>query len=244
MVVGSKAFTESVILGEMMTGLLESAGIPATHRRELGGTRVLWNGLQSGDIDAYVEYTGTILIEILREDPAADDARLEALLAGQGIGIAARLGFNNSYVLGMREAQARELGIARISDLRGHPELKLGLSNEFVSREDGWPGLRAAYDLPQPEPRGLQHDLAYRGLETGSIDVIDLYSTDPEIEYYDLRRLEDDRGYFPRYDAVVLYRKGLRSDAVAALGRLEGYARRGLDVPAQCCGEDRGAACA
>ncbi len=125
----------------------------------------------------------------------------------------------------MREAQARELGIARISDLRAHPELKLGLSNEFVSREDGWPGLRAAYDLPQPEPRGLQHDLAYRGLETGAVDVIDLYSTDPEIEYYDLRRLEDDRGYFPRYDAVVLYRKGLRSDAVAALARLEGVAR-------------------
>jgi osmoprotectant transport system permease protein len=221
-VIGSKAFTESVILGEIMTGLLQSEGIPATHRRELGGTRVLWNGLQNGDIDAYVEYTGTILLEILREDPAADDARLEMLLAEHGVAIAARLGFNNTYVLGMREAQAEALGIRRISDLRAHPDLRFGLSNEFVSRADGWPGLRAAYELPHPEPRGMQHDLAYRGLAARSVDVIDLYSTDAEIEYYQLRRLEDDRGYFPRYDAVILHRQGLRSAAVEALARLEG----------------------
>ncbi len=84
-VIGSKAFTESVILGEMMTELLESEGIPAEHWRELGGTRVLWNGLQAGDIDAYVEYTGTVLLEILREDPTTDDSRLEALLAERGV---------------------------------------------------------------------------------------------------------------------------------------------------------------
>src|SRR4029450_6034001 len=122
----------------------------------------------------------------------------------------------------MREADARTLGIRRISDLRAHPELKFGLSNEFVSRADGWPGLRAAYGLPQSAPRGVQHDPADRGVESGAVDVIDLYSTDPEIEYYDLRRLEDDRNYFPRYDAVIVYRRGLRADAVAALKRLEG----------------------
>ncbi len=220
-VIGSKAFTESVILGDMMTEMLEIEGIAATHRRELGGTRVLWNGLQTGDVDAYVEYTGTLLLEILRASPATDAADLEALLAGQGVAIAARLGFNNSYVLGMRESRAQALGIARISDLRSHPELKFGLSNEFVSRADGWPGLRAAYGLPQSEPRGLQHDLAYRAIGSGAVDVIDLYSTDPEIEYYDLRRLEDDRHYFPRYDALIVHRRGLRADAVAALGRLE-----------------------
>jgi hypothetical protein len=103
-----------------------------------------------------------------------------------------------------------------------HPDLRFGLSNEFVSRADGWPGLRAAYELPHPEPRGMQHDLAYRGLAASSVDVIDLYSTDPEIEYYHLRRLEDDRGYFPRYEAVILYRQGLRSAAVEVLARLEG----------------------
>ena len=221
-VVGSKVFTESVILGEMMTALLESEGVPATHRRELGGTRVLWNGLQAGDVDVYAEYTGTILREILADEPAADESRLETLLAEHGVGVAARLGFNNTYVLGMREADARARGIARISDLRAHPELRFGLSSEFVARADGWPGLRAAYRLPQPDPRGMQHDLAYRGLANKSIDVIDLYSTDAEIEYYDLQRLEDDLGFFPRYDAVVLYRLGLRADAVAVLRRLEG----------------------
>jgi osmoprotectant transport system permease protein len=221
-VIGSKAFTESVILGEMMTEMLEIEAIAVTHRRELGGTRVLWNGLQTGDVDAYVEYTGTLLLEILRASPATDATRLEALLAEQGVAIAARLGFNNSYVLGMRESRAQALGITRISDLRSHPELRFGLSNEFVSRADGWPGLRLAYGLPQSEPRGLQHELAYRAIESSAVDVIDLYSTDPEIEYYDLRRLEDDRNYFPRYDAVIVYRRGLRADAVAALKRLEG----------------------
>jgi osmoprotectant transport system permease protein len=221
-VIGSKTFTESVLLGEIMTGLLQSDGIPATHRRELGGTRVLWNGLQTGDIDAYVEYTGTLLLEILRDDSAADEARLETLLAKEGVAIAARLGFNNTYILGMREAQGRELGISRISDLRAHPDLRFGLSNEFVSRADGWPGLRAAYELPQRAPRGMEHDLAYRGLAAGSIDVIDLYSTDAEIDYYHLRRLKDDRGYFPRYEAVILYRQGLRAAAVSALARLDG----------------------
>jgi osmoprotectant transport system permease protein len=221
-VIGSKTFTESVILGEMLTEMCEIEGIAATHRSELGGTRVLWNGLKAGEIDAYVEYSGTLLLEILRASPAIDASRLEALLAEQGVAIAARLGFNNTYVLGMRESQARSLGIRRITDLRRHPELRFGLSNEFISRADGWPGLRAAYGLPQPEPRGMDHDLAYRGIASGAVDVIDLYSTDPEIEYYDLRRLEDDRNYFPRYDALIVYRRGLRADAVAALARLEG----------------------
>src|SRR4029453_7768305 len=84
------------------------------------------------------------------------------------------------------------------------------------------PGLKARARLPQPDPRGLQHELAYRGIANGYVDVIDLYSTDPEIEYYHLRRLEDDLGYFPRYDAVILYRRGLRGDAVDALRKLTG----------------------
>jgi osmoprotectant transport system permease protein len=221
-VVGSKVFTESVVLGDIMTALLESDDIPATHRRELGSTRVLWNGLHAGDIDAYVEYTGTVLREILADVPGADESQLDTLLAQRGVGIAARLGFNNTYVLGMREADARALGIRKISDLRAHPELELGFSSEFLGREDGWPGLRAAYGLPQPDPRGMQHDLVYRGIANESLDVVDLYSTDAEIEFYRLRRLDDDLGFFPRYDAVILYRKGLREDAIEALGRLDG----------------------
>jgi osmoprotectant transport system permease protein len=220
-VVSSKAFTESVILGEIMAGLLESEGIRAIHRRELGGTRVLWNALLAAEIDVYADYTGTLLREVLAEEPGLTEASLEAALERRGVGIAARLGFNNGYVLGMRAAEAERLGITRISDLRAHPGLRLGVSSEFVERADGWPGLRAHYGLPHA-PHGLHHDLAYRGIGEGHLDVIDLYSTDAEIAYYRLRRLEDDQGYFPRYDAVILYRKGIPGDVVETLARLHG----------------------
>lgn len=219
-VVASKAFTESVILGEIITGLLRSQGFAARHRRELGGTRVVWNALRAGEVDVYTDYTGTLLREVLAGKPGIDASRLEAVLAHQGVGIASRLGFDDSYVLGMTEAQAARLGIRRISDLRRHPELRIGLSSEFLERGDGWQGLRAAYGLPQT-PRGLQQELVYRGLAGGWLDVIELYSTDAEIEYYRLRRLDDDLGYFPRYDAVILHRLDLRAPAVAALRRLD-----------------------
>lgn len=222
LVVASKAFTESVILGEIITGMLKAHGLSAHHRRELGGTRVLWNGLQKGELDIYPEYTGTLLREILADEPTASADTLAALLERRGVGIAAALGFNNSYVLGMRADEARALGIERISDLIAHPGLRFGLSSEFMSRADGWPGLRAAYRLPQEDVRAMHHDLAYRGIESGAIDVVDLYSTDAEIQYYGLTGLVDDRRFFPRYDAVVLYRLELSPDALAVLRQLEG----------------------
>ena len=225
-VVASKVFTESVVLGEILTATLRSSGVPAVHRRELGGTRVVWNALERGDVDAYVEYTGTLLKEVLAGDAdvgaGADPQALAAVLAKHGIGIAANLGFNNTYVLGMRADRARSLGIHRLSDLRAHRELRYGLSNEFLSRADGWPGLQAAYGLAATASRGLQHELAYRAIESGDVDVIDLYSTDAQIAQYGLVPLEDDRRWFPRYDAVIVYRLGLRPDAVTALHRLDG----------------------
>ncbi len=136
----------------------------------------------------------------------------------------APLGFNNTYALGMRTKRARALGIHAISDLRAHPDLHLGFSNEFMQRADGWPGLRAAYRLPQPA-NGLDHDLAYRGLAAGSLDITDLYRTDAEIPYYQLTVLDDDQQYFPAYDAVFLYRLDLRQRAprlVEALDTLAG----------------------
>src|SRR3954470_9462525 len=107
----------------------------------------------------------------------------------------------------MREDQAQKLGVRSISDLAKHPAVKLGLSQEFLGREDGWPGLKAAYKLPQATPQGLDHGLAYEAIAAGKIDVMDVYSTDAKIERYRLRVLEDDRSYFPRYDAVLLYRR-------------------------------------
>jgi len=224
-VVGSKAFTESVILAEIATQALRGNGVNARHRAQLGGTRVLWNALLSGEIDAYPEYTGTLRHELLAGSDVNTLSSLRATLAAHGLRMSAPLGFNNTYALGMRRELAQQLEIRSISDLVAHPTLRLGFSNEFMDRADGWPGLKARYALPQRNVRGLDHDLAYRGIESGALQVIDLYSTDAEIEYYDLYVLKDDRSYFPDYRAVVLYRADLKQrapQAVAALDRLEG----------------------
>jgi osmoprotectant transport system permease protein len=189
--------------------LLDHSGTPTEHRDQLGGTRVLWNALLQDEIQLYPEYTGTIRYEILQNPDLGSFADLANKLRESDIGISAPLGFNNTYALGMLPVKAQELDIKRISDLRLHPGLKFGLTNEFVDRADGWPSLQAAYRLPQTNIRGLDHDLAYRGLAAGSIDVMDLYSTDAEIAYYGLNVLIDDAGHFPEYQAVVLYRLDL-----------------------------------
>lgn len=223
--VGSKMFTEGVIAGELATQLIRGVGLPVLHRRELGGTRVLWSALLRGDIDVYPEYTGTINQEILADRNLPDTAAMRRALADKGVLMSHPLGFNNTYALGMKEGRAETLGIRTISDLARHPGLQFGFSNEFLDRQDGWPGLRSKYALPQTGVRGLDHDLAYRGMESGAIDITDLYSTDAEIAYYDLRVLEDDRGYFPQYQAIWLYRAELpesHPEAVAALRQLEG----------------------
>jgi osmoprotectant transport system permease protein len=205
-VVGSKQFTESVILAEIATQLLQDAGLTVTHRREMGGTSILWAALRTGEIDVYPEYTGTITQEILATSRIMNDAALEKALGDAGVRMIGPLGFSNTYVLGMLEARADALGIRALSDLVAHPELVFGLSTEFMERRDGWRGLRQHYRLPHTRVRGIQHDLAYRGLARGALDVIDLYSTDAEIEYYRIRPLSDDRSYFPDYRAVLLCR--------------------------------------
>ena len=219
-VLASKKFTESVVLGEVLTGLARDAGVEALHRRELGGTRVVWNALIAGDVDAYVEYTGTLEAEILAgRASGADEVARE--LAEAGIRQTRSLGFNNTYVLGMRRDRAQELGVSKISELADRKGLRFGLTSEFMDRADGWPGLRDRYGLDPRDVRGLDHDVAYRSLAAGSIDVLDLYATDAEIELYDLARLEDDREYFPRYEAVILYRADLEQRAPKVLASFE-----------------------
>jgi osmoprotectant transport system permease protein len=224
--IGSKQFTESVILGEIARLGARDAGIDAMHRRELGGTAILWKALQQGDIDAYPEYTGTLTQELLKGVPAnADIATLRAKLKPLGIGITDSLGFDNTYAIGMRADEAARLDIKRISDLRGRPNLRFGFSNEFMERGDGWPGLQRAYALPQTRVSGMDHALSYRAVASGAVDATDLYSTDAEIPYYHLRTLVDDRHYFPRYEAVYLYRLSLTQSSptfVAVLQKLAG----------------------
>ena len=218
--VGSKKFTENVILGEIITQLITSQDQKVDYIKELGGTRILWNALLNGEIDIYPDYTGTIIKEIL-VNKNANKNNLKDKLAELNIGMIGPLCFNNTYAIGMKKELAEKLGIEEISNLKNHPSLTLGFTNEFMDRTDGWRGLQRTYQLPQTNVTGLDHDLAYKGLASGSIDVIDLYSTDAEIEYYNLKVLKDDLHYFPDYKSVILYRKELEKTHPGIIKRLQ-----------------------
>ena len=224
--IGSKRFTESYILGEIVRQTAQAAGeTTAVHDQGLGNTAIVLNALTSGSIDVYAEYTGTIAKEILKLDSVPSLAELNTRLAPMKLAVGVPLGFNDTYALAMRGDDARAKGITKLSDLKAHPELRLGLTQEFIGRADGWPGLKRAYDLPFDTPRGLDHGIAYEALAGGQVDVIDIYSTDAKIGKYGLTVLADDRGYFPRYDAVLLYRADLPTRfprTWAALQRLAG----------------------
>ena len=229
--IGSKRFTESYILGEILVQSAQRAGVQATHKPGMGNTAILVQALANGAIDAYPEYSGTIAREILKSEENLDRAALNARLAPLGFAASVPLGFSNSYAMGVRQALAEERGIRRISDLARHPELRLGLSHEFLGRRDGWPGLKEAYSFSQQSPRGLDHGLAYDALAAGEVDAIDLYSTDAKIARFAIVVLEDNRAYFPRYDALLLHRADTRSrhpKAWAAIAKLEGR----IDAPA------------
>jgi osmoprotectant transport system permease protein len=198
--IGSKRFTESYILGELLAQV--SGG---EHRPGMGNTAILYEALRSGAVDVYPEYTGTIAREILKVEQDLDLADLNRRLEPLGLAVSVPLGFDNSYALGMHDEKASESGIEAISQLQARPRLRVGLSHEFLGRRDGWPGLREAYGLPQ-QPRGLDHGLAYEALAAGEVDVIDVYSTDAKIARYGIRVLRDDRRFFPSYAAVLLHR--------------------------------------
>jgi osmoprotectant transport system permease protein len=223
--IGSKAFPESWILGDAVTELVRSSGADAEHRKNLGGTEIAYQALATGSIDAYPEYTGTISEVILKTERRLSDDEVQARLRERGLAMTAPLGFNDGYALAAARAAAQREALHKISDLGRHPDLRLGFTHEFLGRPDGYPGLSRRYGLAMRDVRGLQHELAYEALASGQIDVMDIYTTDPQIERLPLMLLEDDLGFFPRYDAVVLYRLDLESrapGALVALRRLEG----------------------
>jgi osmoprotectant transport system substrate-binding protein/osmoprotectant transport system permease protein len=221
-VIGSKKFTESYVLGEIAKRTLNDAGIPAEHRQGMGGTIILWQALRGGQVDAYPEYTGTIAEQVLKTDRELSPDEIREALTKFDVGMTKSLGFNNTYALVMRRSEAERLDLRTISDLRNHPELKIGLTHEFLDRQDGWQPLRARYGLPQQNVTGIDHALGYAALNNGSIDVKDAYSTDAKIAEYDLVALEDDLQFFPRYDAVFLYRVSLPESTITVLRKLEG----------------------
>ena len=242
-VVGSKRFTESYILGELVRQTLEQGGVKADHKQGLGNTGILEHALASGAVDVYPEYTGTIVGELLKLDLAKDGnptlAQLNEWLAPRGLKAAVPLGFNNTYALAMRGSEAQRLGIQTLSDLAKLPPgaLRLGLSHEFQARADGWPALQRAYGMAlQPGP-ALDHGLAYDAIKAAQVDVIDIYSTDAKVGRYALRVLVDDRKFFPRYDAVLLMRAAVDAAPLQPLaGRIDEAAMIALNAQVELDG--------
>jgi osmoprotectant transport system permease protein len=213
-VIGSKNFTESRILGEMLALLvLNHTDLEVEHRSGLGGTLVCFAALLSGQIDVYPEYTGTGWSIVLKEEGLISD-RLKAFLHVEtryrelyDIEWLRPLGLNNTYALALREDKAEALGVETISDLAARArDLKAGFSIEFMNREDGWPGLQPFYGLELGDVRALEHGLAYEAIADGAIDLVDAYSTDGKLLRYPLRVLADDRGFFPPYNAAPIVR--------------------------------------
>ncbi|MEH6609154.1 MAG: glycine betaine ABC transporter substrate-binding protein [Halioglobus sp.] len=217
--IASKTFSESYVLAEIATQLLQGNGITAEHKLGLGGTMIAFEALRTGAIDVYPEYTGTLIQAVLGK-PNLSRSGLDAELAAMGLTLGVNLGFNNSYALVLDTKTAATRGISRISDLASHDDLQIGFSLEFLNRGDGWPELQKVYRLPQ-RPVGIEHALAYPAIANGQLDITDAYTTDGELDVYDLTILADDQGYFPRYEAGLLLRDDLPPKVVELLLQLE-----------------------
>lgn len=248
LVVGAKRFTESAILAEVMAQLVErQLGLEVDRRFNLAGTDICFGALAHGAIDLYVEYSGTALRSILgdRRELAAAPALVvvrAALERRFGVAALAPIGFDNTYALAMRRDRAFELGITRLSDLAQRP-LRFGFSPEFVGRADGLPGLRRTYALQVAQLVELDHDLGYRALKEGAIDVLDVYATDAKLSGDQLLVLVDDQHFFPPYEAVPLVRRdalqrfpGLESTLSLIAGRIDADTMRQLNAEVEGLG--------
>jgi glycine betaine/choline ABC-type transport system substrate-binding protein len=242
-VVASKNFTEQVILGEIVAALLESRGVAVDRRLNLGGTQLCHDAVRRGDCDVYVEYSGTALVDILKR-PARSDRRrvtedVRAAYAGLGLEVGEPLGFNNTFALVTTREKARALALERLSDIARHAAtLRVGLFGEFLERPDGLPGLSRAYGFTLgTAPREMDLGLLYPALLADRVDLVVGSATDGLIAAHDLVVLEDDRGYFPPYDALpVMNRASTRihpelAPALAALAsRIDERAMRRMNL--------------
>ncbi|HEX8695305.1 MAG TPA: glycine betaine ABC transporter substrate-binding protein, partial [Longimicrobium sp.] len=230
-IVASKPFGESYLLAEMFAQLLEARGLAVERRLGLGATEIAFAALRSGAIDVYPEYTGTGLLAILDRQPIPDADSVFGIVSREfearwGVHWLPPLGFENTYAIAVRRETARRYRLATLSDLaRASPRLVAGLTPDFIGRPDGLPGLTRAYGLRPREVRSLVQAVKYRALAEGAVDVVDGYSTDGLLARYDLVVLEDDRRFFPPYQAAALVGPRMWRDSprgVAELSRLSG----------------------
>jgi osmoprotectant transport system permease protein len=240
-VIASKNFTEQVLLGEILAAWLEDRGFAVERTLNLGGTSLCHAAVRSGQVDAYVEYTGTALTDVLKQPARSDPAAvLEIVRAGYeplGLAMLPPLGFNNTFALVVRPDDADARGLRRISDLARTPDVRIGLFGEFLEREDGFAGLVKSYGLRFTHPpREMDLGLLYEALQARQVDLVVGSATDGLIEARGLRVLEDDRGYFPPYDAVpvanaasLARHAGLREALESLAGRIDASAMRRMN---------------
>lgn len=234
-VVGSKKFNEGYILGEIMAQLLEDRGLAVDRKFGLGGTLVCFEALRHHEIGVYAEYTGTLEQAILKSDRRLEYDQLASILDEQfDLILLPTFGFDNTYAIALKRTKAEALGLDKISDLTKHPDLRFAFTHEFLNRRDGWLGLSLTYGL-RAVPSGIEHGLAYEAIDEGKIDVTDVYSTDGDVDKYDLLLLDDDRGYFPRYLAAPLTHSEVGDRATEILRLLEN--RIGVDEMRELNGE-------
>lgn len=238
-VIGGKDFTEQSVLGEMLAILIEeNSDLTVERKLYLGGTMICFNALQAGDLDLYAEYTGTGLVNILEREVINDPDEAYAAVKEDfrnkyGLVWLKPFGFNNTYTLTMRKAQADELAIRTTSDLAAYvnkqqqtgadEHLTAGLTAEFIERPDGYKGLAEAYGFRfAAEPRQMDPGLMYKACANGDVDLICAFATDGRIAAYDLFTLEDDKKFFPSYYAAPL----IRAKTLAEYPELEGILNR------------------
>ncbi|RQW74082.1 glycine/betaine ABC transporter substrate-binding protein [Lysinibacillus composti] len=209
---GSRNNTESIILSNIMGQLIEDRlGIEVLYKENLGGSNVVWNAMTNGHIDVIPDYTGTIVVTYYHEEPGTAEETLEAtkrLVETDDIVALNPFGFNNTYTLALDEAKAEELGVVTFSDFAEYSQdFRLGAVFEFIDRPDGLPGFQKEYNINFKDVKGMDHGMMYRSINAGEVDVINSYTTDGQLQIYDLRVLEDDKSYFPPYHALPLVRK-------------------------------------
>jgi osmoprotectant transport system substrate-binding protein len=231
--IGTKNFTEQLVLGELLAQTIEhTSGLPVERRFYLAGSYICHQALLAGRIDMYVEYTGTALTAILKQPPQSDRAKVFEIVRDQyrqkfGLEVLPSLGFDNSFAMVMRGEEARQHNLRTLSDLAAlAPTMRMGVGYEFLERPDGYPGLIKTYGLKFAEaPRVMDLGLLYRALQSKQVDIVAGSNTDGLIAALGLVVLEDDRHYFPPYEAVPIERPQALQEyqpVRAALERLTG----------------------
>lgn len=210
--VGSKNFTENIIIAHMMADLVEEdTDLKVIRKVNLGGSNVAWKALESNDIQMYPDYTGTIVANYYQEKTGTSQETLEKALqltAQDKLMLFEPFGFNNTYTLAVTQETAQKYNLNTFSDLaKVSAELLLGCEFEFKDRPDGYPGLQGVYNMNFKDVKGMDHGIMYRSLNSGDVDVVDAYATDGQINVYNLKILQDDKEFFPPYDALPVVRQ-------------------------------------